>query len=489
MRVAIMYPPFLEKGKRPLLSQNRQFRYSSSSEVKIYPLIPATAATFVSQKGHDVLWLDGMNDLSVVEDFERRLLDFGPHVLLMETKAPLIKKHWDYTNYLKELITDIKIVFCGDHVSFFPDETLKNSYADFVLVGGLYDYTFTQLVEFLSGRRASLPCGCHYRDNGDIKNTGSPELDIDLDSLPIIDRHLTRWDIYGEAYLKKPSAYILTGRGCKGAKGASVCSFCIWQQALWRFNARLRSPENVVKEIKHLVEDLGVAEIFDDNESGPVWNVDWLQKFSQLMKKEGLVKKVCISSNARADLLTKDVCKLLKECNFRLLKVGIESGSERILRSVINKKEGAEDIKKGIRTAKDFGLIVLMTNMVGYPDETEDEAELTRKMAKELLLYKARAGDSLQASVLVPYPGTILWKKAIRNNWFIEDPYDYEKFDMAHVLVKSNLNNPMEWCNKLWKLHLHPKFILRSLVTARSFRDINLLWTGFKSLLGHLKDF
>jgi len=110
-------------------------------------------------------------------------------------------------------------------------------------------------------------------------------------------------------------------------------------------------------------------------------------------------------------------------------------------------------------------------------------------MAKELLLYKTRAGDSLQASVLVPYPGTPLWKRAVQEDWFLVDPYDYEKFDMAHVLIKSDLADPMGWCHKLWKLHLHPKFIFRSLLTARSSRDLSLLLTGFRSLLGHLRDF
>lgn len=489
IRVAIIYPTFFKGGKRPLLGQNRQFRYSSSPEVKIYPLVPASAATSVSRKGHEVLWLDGMNDISLSESFESRLVDFRPQIILMETKAPLIKKHVHYTRHLKELIPDVKIVLCGDHVSFFPKETLGTSSADYVLAGGLYDFTFTHLVEFLSGKLGSLPGGCYYKDGGQIKRTGELDPHIDLDALPFIDRHLTKWNLYGEAYLKKPATYILSGRGCSGAKGISVCSFCIWQQALWRFSARLRSPEHVVKEIKYLVEELGVVEVFDDNESGPVWDINWLREFSRLLMKEGLRKRVYISTNARADLLTKEVCRLLKECNFRLLKVGIESGSERILREVINKKEGVADIKRGIKNAKDCGLIVLMTNMVGYPEETEEEAEATLSMARELLLYKTRAGDSLQASILVPYPGTLLWKRAIRNGWLMEDPYDYEKFDMSHILIKSNVGDPQEWCNRIWRLHLHPKFIFRSLITARSFRDLNLLWTGFKSLLGHLKDF
>lgn len=61
MRVAIVYPPFAKGKEYPLLGQNRQFRYSNSKEVRIFPLIPATAATILKQAGHEVIFLDGIN--------------------------------------------------------------------------------------------------------------------------------------------------------------------------------------------------------------------------------------------------------------------------------------------------------------------------------------------------------------------------------------------------------------------------------------------
>ena len=58
-------------------------------------------------------------------------------------------------------------------------------------------------------------------------------------------------------------AYILTGRGCGLENGrVSTCTFCIWQHALWNKTARLRSPENVVGEIEHLIS-IGAKEVFD----------------------------------------------------------------------------------------------------------------------------------------------------------------------------------------------------------------------------------
>ncbi len=490
MKAAVVYPPFSEKGKRPLLGQNRQFRYSSSSEVRIYPMLPALAATWAARNGHEVAWLDAQNDPGLTpEEYERRLDAFAPGLLLMEIKAPIAGRYARYVRELKSRDPDIKVAICGDHASFFPKETLEESGADFVLVGGDYDWTFSRLTDYLDGKTSEFPPGIWSRDaSGEISSSGEPRFLENLDEVPFIDRDLTKWKIYGEAYLRKPATYILTGRGCMGARGISICSFCIWQHALWRKTARLRSPANVVKEIKSLVEERGVKEIFDDNESGPVWNLDWLKEFKTLLEKEGLIGRFSFSSNARADTLTKETCKVLKQIGFRLLKVGIESGSPRILKEIIRKKETVEDIKRGIKNAKDQGIVVLMTNMVGYPTETREEAEATYRMAKELMLYKTHAGDSLQASVLVAYPGTPIWWEAKKKDWFIVDPDDYENYRMDRVMMKTEVP-AIELCNRLWRIHLHPKFVLRSLVTARSRTDLNVLWTGFKSLIGHLRDF
>ncbi len=489
MKVSIIYPPLFHGNKRPLLGQNRQFRYSSSFEVKIYPMIPASAATWASKNGHKVLWLDAHNDLKLSsEHFEKELLNFSPDVILMEVKAPIIKRYWKYCYYLKDKLPDTKIVFCGDHVSFFPEESLEKAPIDYVLIGGDYDYSFSKLIDFLDGKTPSLPPGVYYKKNSKVVSTGAPEFIKNLDEVPYIDRNLTKWEIYGEAYLRKPATYILTGRGCRGTRGISVCSFCIWQHALWHRTARLRSSENVVNEIEILVKKYKVREIFDDNESGAIWNKEWLEEFYKLLERKKLIGKFSISSNARADCLTKDVCLLLKKIGYRLLKVGIETGSPRILKEIINKKETVEEIIQGVKNAKDVGLVCLLTNMTGYPAETEEEAKATYKMAKELMLYKTHAGDSLQASVLVAYPGAPLWKKALKNGWLIIDPFDYEEYKMDKPTMKCEID-AVEWCNRLWRIHLHPKFIFRSLITARSMTDLNVLWTGFKSLLGHLKDF
>lgn len=504
MRIAIIYPPIKYKNEYPLLTQNRQFKYTNSREVRIYPVVMAYLATMLKNDGNEVLYLDGINLRLSFGKFNKKLTKFAPEYIVIETKAPILKLHWNYINWLKENLPDSKVILVGDHIVFFPEESLNFSKVDICITGGDYDFIIRDFIRYKQGKINQLPGGIYYRENNKVKNTGFAQF-YNLDELPLIDRDLTLWHIYGEAYLYHPCAYVMSGRGCGGSnsfknfksnkkitgkyqtKMPGICSFCIWQHSFWRCSARLQSPAKVVDEIENLYKNYKVKEVFDDNESGAIWSEQWLIDFRDEMKRRNLIGKISISTNARADSLTDSVCKLLKETGFRLLKIGVESGNNKTLKK-LRKDESAEEIMAGIKKAKDYGLIAMLTTMVGYPWEDEKDAENTYRFTKEIMLYKTHFGDSLQSSIIVPYPGTPLYNEALKNDWFAIDPKDYEKFDMAHQILKTSIDTT-KWCRKMWRIHLHPLFILKSFFTLRHWRDINLALRGFISLLGHLRDY
>lgn len=62
MKIAVVYPPLSYQGRYPLLSQNRIFTFANSEVIKIYPLVLASAATVLSQNGHQVLYKDAINE-------------------------------------------------------------------------------------------------------------------------------------------------------------------------------------------------------------------------------------------------------------------------------------------------------------------------------------------------------------------------------------------------------------------------------------------
>lgn len=484
MHVAILYPPMYKEGRLPTLGQNRQFKFTNTPESFPPPIVPAYAATMLKEDGHKVFWHDGIINRMQIDDYNKALYNFNPDLVIIETKTPIIRRHWKYIENLKKNM-DVKVVLVGDHVSWNPEESMIKSKADFVVTSGDYDYGIRSLCRHIADGDKMLG-GIWYREGAKVRNTGPPKLVEDLDTLPFID-----WDLIGcsyhEAYLYRPTGYIMTGRGCGGGPfGVGCCSFCIWQHALWKLKARLRSPAHVAEEIAQMTEKYHFREIFDDNESGAVYNKKWLAQFYKEMKDRGLDGEVILSANSRADNFDDETCELLKKTGFRLMKVGLESGSNETLKR-INKKETIEQISAGIKNAKDHGLRIKITTMTGFPWETEADVQKTFNVTKELMLYKAQFGDCLQSSVVVPYPGTPLYYQALKNDWFAIDPYNYDEYDMAKPVLKCSYD-AMAWCEKIWRIHKDPLFVLRSFISMRSFSDVKVALIGLRSLQGHEED-
>lgn len=487
MKVAILYPPLGDGVRKPMLTQNRQFRYTSSTQINIFPVVAASAATMLKNAGHEVFFLDGIaRDLSM-QEFTSMWRSFKPEFLVLETKAPVITQHWAFIDKYRDKF-NCPCMLIGDHVTAFPEESLKACSVDCVLTGGDWDNSITQLADHLSGK-GPKPSGLYWRNGSKIESSGTFELVDDLDCLPIIDRTLTRWSDYGEAYLFRPTTHIMSGRGCGERSGRpGICTFCVWQYTLWGNKARLFSPDRVAGEIQHLVENYRVKEIFDDNESGAIYDYDWMEEFYSCLKFRKLIGKVILSSNARADALDSRTCSLLKRIGYRLLKIGLESGDNKILKK-IGKRMTVEKITEGVKCAKDHGLRVLLTTMVGYPWETEETARKTYKVAKELVLYKTRPGDCVQSSVFMPYPGTPAFKLAQRKGWItLSGPEFYDRMTMDEPLIKTQIDTS-KWCHRIFKILFTPRYLTMSFLRIRSRDEVRLAFRGFRSLLGHIKDF
>ncbi len=481
-KVAVIYPPFRKGDDYPLLSQNRHLKFSSSLEVRIFPVILGHMATSIKNNGYDTVWMDGINDRGNMAEFNSELIEFDPDVIIMETKAPVIEMHWEYSKYLKKTFPGVKIILIGDHVTHNPDESFVRGEAiDYVVPGGYYDFIIPELINHINGR-GEMPGSVHWKGG-----KSGPQAKYNQEDVAIIDRELTKSHIYHEAYLHHPAAYIMSGRGC-GAPGnkPGVCTFCVWQFTLWKLNPQLRPVKNVIDEIEHLYH-LGYREVFDDNDSSFLYDRKWTTAFCEELEKRKLAGKILISGNARSDTLDYEYCKMLKKAGFRLLKIGIEAGSDETLKR-IGKGESMQVLMDGVFAAKKAGLQIFLTNMVGYPWQTTEEVERQYKWVKKLMLYKTRFGDSMQASVVVPYPGTPLYRQAEKNNWFRVDMSEYKNLDMDEPVMITKIDAPY-WVKKFWQIQMHPLFLLKSFLTIRSFHDIKLAWTGVKSLWGHVKDY
>jgi len=195
MKIMIAYPPLEGKGS-PMLTQNRQFQWYNVGSY-IYPMVPAYAITLLKEHGYEVYWNDCISSQKKVDEFWKDLLAIKPDLVAIETKTPVVKQHWAIANRIKRRLPLSRIVLMGDHVTALPLESMKKCAADFVLTGGYYDFLLLNIANHIS-RSESLNPGIYYRRDEEICNTGPFESNYDLDSLPFIDRLITKAHLYGE---------------------------------------------------------------------------------------------------------------------------------------------------------------------------------------------------------------------------------------------------------------------------------------------------
>ena len=411
MRVLVAYPPIESEKGSPMLTQNRQFQWFHTPSY-LYPCVPAQAATLLQQLGHTVEWCDCIAQRKDWGQFIRLLRDFKPDLILMETKSPVIRAHWKIVDRIRTEAPQAQQVLMGDHITGNPEETMQNSTVDFLFTGGDWDFLAQNLVDHIE-KGDELAGGIWYRnedgtygDTGPYKNLG------DLDALPYIDRDLTHAHLYFEKWKKRlPFLWTMAGRDCPYGK----CTFCSWTVTYPKF--RTQKPHRLADEMEFMIQRYGAREIFDDTGALPTGN--WLIRLCNEMIDRKINEKIIFDCNFRFDYFTQKNVHLMKKAGFRKLILGIESASERTI-DILDKKLTKEKIVEGCKMATMAGLQPHLTLMVGYPWETREDAYETLKLARELMLNGW--AHHLQATVVMPYPGTPLFDLCQRNGWIRFEP-------------------------------------------------------------------
>lgn len=432
LRVAIGYPPLDSPKGYALLGQNRQFQYAHLPWTA-YPMVPAYAASLLKREGYGVHWLDGIWGGQKYAEWESGLLEIKPDVLLLETKTPVVKKHWEIIKRIKGKDKKMKLVLVGDHATALPEESMEKSPVDYILTGGNYDFLLLNLCNYLT-KGEKLEPGIWYREGGKVKNTGSFVLNHNLDSLPFIDRDLTKWEFYAyknSNYARTPGTYTMFARDCFWGR----CSFCSWTTLYPGKYCRQMTVKRALDEVGHIIDNYPIKEIMDDSGTFPVG--DWLREFCQGMIDRGYHKRVRISGNMRFNSgLSREDYRLMGKAGFRFLLYGLESANQRTL-DKINKNLKVEQIEPVLHWAKAAGLNPHPTAMIGYPWESREEAEKTLELAKKY--FREGLTDTLQATIVIPYPGTPLFAEAKRKGWL--KTLDWERYDMREPILKTKMSD------------------------------------------------
>lgn len=188
----------------------------------------------------------------------------------------------------------------------------------------------------------------------------------------------------------------------------------------------------------------------------------------------------------RAGALTREQYQLMGRANFRFLLYGLESASEETLIR-INKGVTTKQMEEAFRWATEAGCQPHATCMVGYPWESYKDAKATVDFTRSL--FRRGYIKTLQATVVIPYPGTELFRQCEANGWLLTR--DWDDYDMRRPVMKSALTpeQALALTRSIYRSALTPEFVLREIMSIRRWDDVKYYSRTGRKFIGHLLDF
>jgi radical SAM superfamily enzyme YgiQ (UPF0313 family) len=319
---------------------------------------------------------------------------------------------------LKGQIPQSTIIFGGPQATVTDMSTLAAfPFIDFI-VRGEGEYVLLELINHLMYKTSVISeigsVTWRDSDNQIIKNDDAESIK-NLDDLPIPAYYHYQSIIENYVSDKPDSIHsyipIDTGRGCPGR-----CSFC-YSHSFWKKSYRFKSPERIVEEIQFLQQMFGVKRFYFPED---MFTADKkrLVKFCQLAKNTNLnIEWTCY---ARADSVNAELLQIMANAGCRHIYYGIESGSEKIQKS-INKNLNLRKVREVVKITLDFGIKTTTSFIVGFPEETYEDFKQTMEMFLDFIALGA-IGNIHGLGVL---SGTSIYasyqKQLSLNQWYIND--------------------------------------------------------------------
>jgi len=323
---------------------------------------------------------------------------------VLHTSTPSFAQDVKVAEALKAENSGLRVGFVGAHVAVQRERALAASEAIDFVCHSEFDFTVREVAE---GRPLGEVSGLSYRDGARLRATPLRAPIENMDALPFVvevyARDLTV-EHYYIGYLLHPYVSLYTGRGCR-----SKCTFCLWPQTVGGQRYRTRSVDHVIEEIALARRRFPqVKEYFFDDDTF----TDDLPRAEEIARRLGRLG-VTWSCNAKANV-PRATLKVMKDNGLRLLLVGYESGNQMILNN-IKKGIRLDSARRFTREAKDLGIKIHGTFILGLPGETRQTIDETVRFACEV------DPDTVQVSLAAPYPGTALYRQAVDRGWLVRD--------------------------------------------------------------------
>ena len=303
---------------------------------------------------------------------------------------------------VKHINPNIVTVVGGPHPSGDPCGTLEYlPETDFAFKGEA-ETSFPLLIDLLRNGNntdektfSTIPGLIWEKDNTIVCN--SPKFSDDMDSLgfpswDLIMPHTYKGVPNGVFLKQSPFAPIITTRGCPYA-----CTFCAGHNVTGK-KIRKRTVEHIIEEIKMLHLKYGIREIHIEDDNFTFDN-DFAKKVCEEIIRLNYPLTFSCPNGVRLDRVDRELLELMKRAGWYIIFVGIESGSDRILKHM-KKSLKKEQIREKVSLIREVGLEASGYFILGYPEETKDDIYETIQFSRSLDLNWA------QFATFIPIPGS-----------------------------------------------------------------------------------
>ena len=194
----------------------------------------------------------------------------------------------------------------------------------------------------------------------------------------------------------------MCSRGCP-----EKCTFCTTPQ-MWGSNVRWRTTENIKEEVSADVKSFNIGEIQFLDDTLTV-NKKNLFSLCDYLEKLGLPWCTPNGTKVNYHLRTQsEMYQRMADSGCYQITLACESGNQRVLDNLINKRLDLETVYPAIERAKKAGMLVHTFWILGYPGETFEEIQNTVNFAMN------SGADSFGFAILNPLPGTPIYRQVMK---------------------------------------------------------------------------
>jgi radical SAM superfamily enzyme YgiQ (UPF0313 family) len=349
-------------------------------------------------------------DARLTKNIEKRLIESLSNDTLFVGvtchTGPMIRGALQVSRLVKQ-VSNVPVVWGGIHASLAPEETAADPAVDICVVGE-GEQTTLELAEALkSGKELDSVKGIAFYRDGKVVRTATRDL-LSPDRWSEPAYKLVDIQSYLPLYAGRRSLSFQASRGC-----LHRCGYC-YNAPFNRRTYRKLDPEIALARLQKLKEMVDFSDVYfvDDNF---LVDRDWSEKIAAGCSDLGLTWQIQGIDIGNLLRMPDVFFKRMRELGCRRLSVGVETGSNRIRRS-IHKFGTRDDVVRAIGRLNGSGLDVYASFLTGLPGETIDDIRQTVELAFELV----DRFDFVHCSPFYcysPFPGTETYQAAIREGF------------------------------------------------------------------------